>query len=662
MAELARIGIGTILDAGPRVFLQKTGRYLLRTWGWRMVIVSSDDTLPNVLAWVRARRIPVSVVMPTYGRADLVARALKSLQGCGAREIIVVDDGSAPDVRHALERLPCRLVPLPENRGFAAAVAAGIEAAAPDHDVVVLNSDIEAQPHWLAWLQFSAYRDHRIGIVGPKLLYPSGVIQSAGSFRNADHPDWFDHYYRYQRADHAPANVEREVLAVTGACMYIRRSVLDAIGSFDVKYPMAFEDVDFCLRARQAGFRVVYCPRAVLFHQESATRGRTQGSRELTSQAYFWTTWGPDLNIRPVRDARGNLRVIYVLQKTNVAGGHRDVFEHLNLLHDRGHDATLYSLEGTPTWFDLKAPVRTFLTYTQLTRALAKVPAIKVATWWETATPVWQASLRAGIPVYYIQDVETAYYDGAQERARAEVLASYRKEFHYLALSRWIQEQLNTFGISATLTPPWYNEDLFHPDPEVPRELNVLLAVGRSHPLKNLAMTIRAWQELDPTPNLWLFGAEPAVGEGLAATYIREPADAEVAALYRRATVFVQTSRHEGFGLPVLEAMACGCPVICTLADGNADFCRDGMNCLTVPNNDAAVLARRLKQLLRDPALQDRLRQGGYATAATYRRAARAGSLEAWYLRLASAYEGSRAPVAQSAARRAETTLQGAQR
>ena len=88
---------------------------------------------------------------------------------------------------------------------------------------------------------------------GASCCIPDDRIQFAGTIRNLGAPEWFDHRYRFKRTDWGPANVVQPVLAVTGACMYVRREVRDAIGLFDESYPMAYEDVDFCLRAWQAG-------------------------------------------------------------------------------------------------------------------------------------------------------------------------------------------------------------------------------------------------------------------------------------------------------------------------------------------------------------------------------------------------------------------------
>ena len=80
----------------------------------------------------------------------------------------------------------------------------GLERAGPGDDVVVLNSDVIAHPDWLRGLQHAAYDEDDIGIVGPRLLYPDGRIQSAGSYRNLGAPEWFDHRYRFKPARPRP--------------------------------------------------------------------------------------------------------------------------------------------------------------------------------------------------------------------------------------------------------------------------------------------------------------------------------------------------------------------------------------------------------------------------------------------------------------------------
>ena len=353
--------------------------------------------------WYRELGRPVTIVIPSYKDAEDVATLVASLRRTTDNKqvrIVVADDASGPEHVAALRTIAGIDVVVGEsNAGFAANVNRGIRAAAGSDDVVVLNSDVIAERDWLESLQYAAStRMDGVGIVGPKLLYPDGRIQFGGTVRNLGAPEWFDHRYRFRPSDWGPANVPGPVLAVSGACMYLTRELIDQIGLFDERYPMAYEDVDLCLRGWQAGFRTLYWPAAELRHMESVTRGTEVGERERASQRTFWQNWGTFFDARDVRTANDALRVVYVTEDTGIGGGHRDIFEHLNGLLDRGHDAQLWTLGGAPDWFELRAPVHSFEDYDELIRALAPVNAIKIATWWNTSRAVWEASLTCGIP------------------------------------------------------------------------------------------------------------------------------------------------------------------------------------------------------------------------------------------------------------------------
>jgi GT2 family glycosyltransferase/glycosyltransferase involved in cell wall biosynthesis len=575
----------------------------------------------HAAAWYRGHSRPVTIVIPSYGPPDDLIAAVRSIRATTPEDkvsIVVADDASPPEDVERLKRIEgVRLVLGDTNVGFAANANRGIAAADPRDDVVLLNSDVVAQRDWLACLQFAAYSSDDIGIVGAKLLYPDGRIQHAGVHRNLGAPQWFDHRYRFKPADHGPANVTGPVLAVTGACMYVRREVIDAIGMLDERYPMAYEDVDWCLRAWQEGYRVLYHAPATLEHRESVTRGTDVGAREQASQDAFWARWGAFFDERDVRTESGALRIVYVTEDTGVGGGHRDIFEHLDRLKARGHDVRLFSLGGEPDWFPLQTPVVSFEDYDALAEALAQEDAIKVATWWNTAAAVWRGSVLRGIPVFFVQDIETSYYPD-DEGMRDHVLASYRQEFRYMTISGWNQDRLRELGLDAELMAPGIDLDTFRPLPDVARRDAMLLALGRSNPLKNLPLTLAAWNALpEPRPELTMFGIEPELGPKHGAAYVEAPSDEGVNELFNQAAVFVQTSVHEGFCLPALEAMATGGAVVCTDAHGNRDFCRDGENCL-VPEPTVEAVRDAIARLLVDGELRARLGEEGRRTAQDY--------------------------------------------
>jgi GT2 family glycosyltransferase/glycosyltransferase involved in cell wall biosynthesis len=633
-----------------------------------------DQELRSALAWYREHGRPVDVVIPSFRDAERVRALVRSIARTvrpGMARVIVSDDHSGAEHVAALRAIDGidLVIEAERNTGFAANVNRGLRASHPERDVVVLNSDVEAMPGWLESLQYAARERHPyVGIVGAQLQYPDGRIQFGGTVRNRDRPEWFDHRYRFKPSDWGPAGRPSPALAVTGACMYVRRDVLDRIGLLDERYAMAYEDVDWCLRAWQAGFGVMYFPAARLVHHESVTRGTVQGEPELASQRAFWERWSDFFDARsvwarapgegeagaadpaatsaPARPREGRLRIAYATEGTGVGGGHRDIFEHLNRLAARGHDVSLYTLDPPPEWFGLRVPVHSFADYDELARALSELDAIKVATWWMTAAPVFRASVVRGLPVYFVQDIETSYYPD-HEHARHAVLDSYRPEFRYMTISAWNRERLHELGLDAELIPPGIDLDTFRPRPDVARREDMVLAIGRANPLKNLPLTVAAWKALNgrsagvPRPELCLFGVEPelAQGKGVAAAegvrYVESPDDERVGELFSQATVFVQTSVHEGFALPPLEAMATGAAVVCTDAHGNRDFCRDGVNCL-MPAPTTGAVSAALARLLGDSELRAQLGRAGVETAKEYAWELRIDALEAFFERVAA--------------------------
>jgi GT2 family glycosyltransferase len=600
-----------------------------------------DQERRRAVEWYREHGRPVDIVVPSYRDAERVRALIRSIRKTvphGMARTIVADDASGREHIAALRRIKGIdiLVESESNSGFAANVNRGLRATAPDRDVVVLNSDVEALPGWLESLQYAAHRDEDVGIVGAQLQYPDGRIQFGGTVRNRDAPEWFDHRYRFKPGDWGPAAQASPALAVTGACMYVRRALIERIGALDERYPMAYEDVDWCLRAWQAGFSVRYFPVARLVHHESVTRGTDVGERERASQRLFWGRWSEFFDARSVYagEPGGSLRIAYVTEGTGVGGGHRDIFEHLNRLAERGHEVSLYTLGEAPEWFALRVPVHSFPDYDALVAALTPLDAIKVATWWMTALPVWRASVARGIPVYFVQDIETSYYPD-HEQARHAVLDSYRPEFRYVTISAWSRERLRELGLDAELIPPGIDLDTFHPRADVERREDMVLALGRSNPLKNLPLTVDAWRALDePRPELCLFGIEPELASDPGMSYVRAPSDEQVNELFCQAAVFVQTSTHEGFALPPLEAMATGGAVVCTDAHGNRDFCVDGENCL-MPEPDPRSVAAALARLLADPELRAQLGRAGIETAAAYAWERRIDDLEGFFERVA---------------------------
>lgn len=225
----------------------------------------------------------VSIVVPTYKDSQLVDACVTSLmQNTVLRprlsfELTVVDDGSPDEVAEALQELSRKhgfeLILRQQNGGFAKAVNDGIRRAGGSW-IVLANNDIEfPYSDWLENLIVCAESSGDIGIVGSILLYPgNNLIQHVGQFFHREGPA-FDHLFRYFPLSFPPAQVTTDRVAVTGALMLIKKQVVDDIGLFDEAFFASHEDADYCLRARERGWRVLVCGQAIAVHHEGMTRG-----------------------------------------------------------------------------------------------------------------------------------------------------------------------------------------------------------------------------------------------------------------------------------------------------------------------------------------------------------------------------------------------------
>jgi len=253
---------------------------------------------PETIKWIQTNKKSVSIVIPSYNDFSLLRACIKSIRKTVSRfdyEIIVVDDFCQPQNTEkllTLEAEDCKVIHKESRQGFAVTVNVGM-AAANKEDIVLLNSDTVALSGWLDELQFSAYAiDPLIGLVSPKLLYPSGRIQYGGTFHARDiAPQWFAHLNAGKWATHPDGNVEGYIFGISGACMYTTRDTYSRLGGLDENYWLGFEDVDYAMAAWTQHIRCFYQPHSVLVHHESASRGYSQGKRELGSLRYFWKKW-----------------------------------------------------------------------------------------------------------------------------------------------------------------------------------------------------------------------------------------------------------------------------------------------------------------------------------------------------------------------------------
>ncbi len=205
-------------------------------------------------------------------------------------ELVVVEHitGNGRTLAPLLDGIACIRVPFEGAFNFSTMNNLGAQAAGSEL-LVFINDDVTPlRPDWLEVMAGHLLRPE-IGAVGGRLLYPSGAIQHAGLVLGLQ--DSVGHPGRGSyRADLMYyLQLPRDVSAVTGACLGIRRSVFQEVGGFDPIFPVNYNDVDLCLKVLNSGYRVIVDPRIELTHLECGTR---RGGTALAERQRFQEKWG----------------------------------------------------------------------------------------------------------------------------------------------------------------------------------------------------------------------------------------------------------------------------------------------------------------------------------------------------------------------------------
>jgi GT2 family glycosyltransferase len=248
---------------------------------------------------------PVTIVMVTWNGLAHTRRCLDWLMPTIRAlpvEVVAVDNGSTDGTPDFLRHIPgIRCLLHASNCGFAAGANAGIGAADPDSDIVLLNNDVVlADPDWLPKLAAVAYGRPGAGVVSARLHYPDGRLQDAGS-SILYHPIILRRF-GMSEPDAGQYGSTRPVPAVSFACVYIRREVIERIGVLDAeRYFCYYEDIDYCLRVREAGFSVWCAGEVRVAHVEHGSSGTAAYDLSLRSDREFASRWDDGRRVDPQR-------------------------------------------------------------------------------------------------------------------------------------------------------------------------------------------------------------------------------------------------------------------------------------------------------------------------------------------------------------------------
>jgi len=340
------------------------------------------------------------------------------------------------------------------------------------------------------------------------------------------------------------------------------------------------------------------------------------------------------------------MKITFLLPDAGLTGGTRVVATYADRLQKRGHEVTVVSFPMAPpplkqrikailkghifakrkksaSHFDgLAIPHRIINRYRPLTDRDVPDADVVIATWWETAEWAMKLSASKGAKAYFLQHYEIFDY-----MPKERVMATWRLPLHKITISKWLVDTAkDIFGDDdVSLVPNSVDTKQFNAPPrQKQQQPTVGLMYSRVY-WKGCDISLKAFDlSLESVPNLRLvaFGFEsPSSDLPLppGSRFVLQPPQNQIKDFYSSCDVWLCGSWSEGFCLPLLEAMACRCPVVSTEIGGPLDFVVNGVNGYMAPVGNSEELSRRIVQVCQSSDEQWKaMSDAAYATAVRY--------------------------------------------
>ena len=527
----------------------------------------------------------ITLIILTWNRWYLTQRCLDSLKETelGNARVLVVDNGSTDSTLEHLKRYDwVDVLSLDKNYGYVRGNNAGIDAVDSDHDVVLLNNDIEfSQKDWLERLHECAYEDDEIGIVGTRLTNTDGKLLHAGTYIMPD--DCWGQQIGSGATDFDQYSFRREVSGIVFACAYIKRSTLESVGKLSEDYISYFEDTDYCLRVSQAGKKIVCCGDVTLTHDEhGSTKGDGKKMMKMfrKSQKVFKRKWKRHLEDHydqhvnwqsiinfPTGYATSSRELIFALEKLGTKINYNYVYG----------PSTVFPVKENPYYGDHRL---------NLIANRSNLIDPKVSVVYAQGDVFYRntGSYKVGFTMLEVNGFPYEWVRQAQKMDEVWVPSSFAREAF----------------LSCGLTKPIYtiplgiDTEIFRPEGdrlESPNDEYVFLAVFEWGERKEPEMILKTFNSAfsaseDVRLVVKIMNTDPQVNlsERVAALNLdskggridfivnREFAREDLPLLYRSADCFLSPSKGEGWNMPLMEAMACGLPSIATDWSAQTEF------------------------------------------------------------------------------------------
>lgn len=330
------------------------------------------------------------------------------------------------------------------------------------------------------------------------------------------------------------------------------------------------------------------------------------------------------LYMSETNDEHRQIHIVYVMTHVGICGGTKICLEHVNNLARLNQKATIVSHFKKPTWFPIRGDVKYIQVpfEQELATGIPQCDVI-VATYWRE---IYECIAREIAPVVYFEqgDFHLFSWDTVSERVKNYIHKQFQVVPFIYTVSKGASEKImENFGRESLVINNAIDHSIFYSDfvnrRYEKREFTVIIIGSEKNEFKGIGDIKQALSILKEAGyKIKLNWVSPDKPDNPLGKVFVNPKQKHIGKLLRNSDLFISASLYESFSLPVLEAMACGCPVITTNNKGVLEYAVNNENCIMTAMSDPNELAKNIISVYEDEALADKIISGGIKTASKY--------------------------------------------